>query len=56
MYDHIYWMLTFAGVEHVTPPQLVPEMARWTDLRRRHLARRSRRPACAWAGRSARST
>jgi aspartate aminotransferase len=30
LYDHIYWMLTFAGVEHVTPPQLVPEMARWT--------------------------
>jgi aspartate aminotransferase len=30
MYDHIYWMLTFEGVEHVTPPQLVPETARWT--------------------------
>jgi aspartate aminotransferase len=30
LYDHIYWMLTFEGVEHVTPPQLVPEMARWT--------------------------
>ena len=30
MYDHIYWTLTFAGVQHVTPPQLVPEMARWT--------------------------
>lgn len=30
LYDHIYWSLTFEGVEHVTPPQLVPEMARWT--------------------------
>jgi len=30
LYDQIYWMLTFDGVEHVTPPQLVPEMARWT--------------------------
>lgn len=32
LYDHIYWMLTFEGVEHVTPPQLVPEIARWTVL------------------------
>jgi aspartate aminotransferase len=30
LYDHIYWFLTFDGVEHVTPPQLVPEVARWT--------------------------
>src|SRR5262249_42840647 len=30
MYDHIYWMLTFAGTEHVTPPELVPEVARYT--------------------------
>ncbi|MCA9684536.1 MAG: aminotransferase class I/II-fold pyridoxal phosphate-dependent enzyme [Myxococcales bacterium] len=30
LYDHIYWMLTFDGVEHLTPPQLIPEMARWT--------------------------
>lgn len=30
LYDHIYWTLTFAGVKHYTPPQLVPEMARWT--------------------------
>lgn len=30
LYDHIYWMLTFDGVEHLTPPQLVPEMARYT--------------------------
>ena len=28
MYDHIYWMLTAHGTTHVTPPQLVPEMAR----------------------------
>jgi aspartate aminotransferase len=30
LYDHIYWTLTFAGLEHVTPPQLIPEMARYT--------------------------
>jgi aspartate aminotransferase len=30
LYDHIYWMLRFGGVEHVTPPQLFPEMARYT--------------------------
>ena len=30
MYDHIYWMLCFGDVEHVTPPQLLPEMARYT--------------------------
>jgi aspartate aminotransferase len=30
MYDHIYWMLTADGTEHVTPPALVPEMARYT--------------------------
>jgi aspartate aminotransferase len=30
MYDHIYWMLMFAGTEHVTPPGLVPEAARYT--------------------------
>ena len=30
LYDHIYWMLTFDEVEHFTPPQLVPEIARWT--------------------------
>jgi len=30
MYDHIYWMLTFAGTEHLTPPALVPEVARYT--------------------------
>nr|WP_219907946.1 aminotransferase class I/II-fold pyridoxal phosphate-dependent enzyme [Enhygromyxa salina] len=30
LFDHIYWMLTFDGVKHYTPPGLVPEMARWT--------------------------
>jgi aspartate aminotransferase len=30
LYDHIYWMLCFGGTEHVTPPGLVPEMARYT--------------------------
>ena len=30
MYDHIYWMLCARGVEHVTPPALNPEMARYT--------------------------
>ncbi len=30
MYDHIYWMLRFGGIEHVTPPGLFPEMARYT--------------------------
>lgn len=30
LYDHIYWMLCFGEVEHVTPPQLYPEIARYT--------------------------
>jgi aspartate aminotransferase len=30
MYDHIYWMLCVDGVEHVTPPKLVPEIAPYT--------------------------
>jgi aspartate aminotransferase len=30
MYDHIYWMLCSEGTEHVTPPGVVPEMARYT--------------------------
>jgi aspartate aminotransferase len=30
MYDHIYWMLTAKGTTHVTPPELIPEMARYT--------------------------
>jgi aspartate aminotransferase len=32
LYDQIYWMLSFGGAEHVTPPGLVPEMARYTLL------------------------
>ena len=30
MYDHIYWPLCVGATTHVTPPQLVPEMARYT--------------------------
>ncbi len=30
MYDHIYWMLTAKGTHHHTPPELIPEMARYT--------------------------
>jgi aspartate aminotransferase len=30
MYDHIYWPLRVGATEHVTPPELVPEMARYT--------------------------
>jgi aspartate aminotransferase len=30
MYDHIYWMLCSEGTRHVTPPELVPEVARYT--------------------------
>ena len=30
MYDHIYWMLTAKGTTHHTPPELIPEMARYT--------------------------
>ncbi|HEX4964169.1 MAG TPA: aminotransferase class I/II-fold pyridoxal phosphate-dependent enzyme [Thermoanaerobaculia bacterium] len=30
MYDHIYWMLCFGDTVHVTPPELLPEMARYT--------------------------
>ncbi len=30
MYDQIYWMLTAKGEVHLTPPALVPEMARYT--------------------------
>jgi aspartate aminotransferase len=32
MYDHIYWMLRFGDTVHVTPPELWPEMARYTIL------------------------
>jgi aspartate aminotransferase len=30
MYDQIYWPLCVGGTKHVTPPELVPEMARYT--------------------------
>ena len=30
MYDHIYWPLCVGDTEHVTPPELIPEMARYT--------------------------
>lgn len=30
MYDHIYWPLCVGDTRHVTPPQLVPEMAAYT--------------------------
>jgi aspartate aminotransferase len=30
MYDQVYWMLTAPGKRHYTPPELVPEMARYT--------------------------
>ncbi|HTQ79420.1 MAG TPA: aminotransferase class I/II-fold pyridoxal phosphate-dependent enzyme [Thermoanaerobaculia bacterium] len=30
LYDQIYWMLCSAGTEHLTPPGLLPEMARYT--------------------------
>lgn len=30
MYDHVYWMLRVPGVEHFTPPALVPEMREYT--------------------------
>ena len=32
MYDHIYWPLTVGATKHVTPPELVPEMARYTTF------------------------
>jgi len=32
LYDHIYWMLRFGDTPHVTPQELLPEMARYTVL------------------------
>ncbi len=32
MYDHIYWPLCVGATRHVTPPELVPEMAKYTIL------------------------
>jgi aspartate aminotransferase len=30
MYDQVYWMLCFGGTAHLTPPSLLPELARYT--------------------------
>ena len=30
MFDQIYWMLTFGNARHVTPPEVMPEMAAYT--------------------------
>jgi len=30
MYDHIYWRLCVGNTHHVTPPEVVPEMAKYT--------------------------
>ena len=30
LYDQIYWMLRFGDTQHYTPPELLPEMARYT--------------------------
>jgi aspartate aminotransferase len=30
MWDHVYWMLTFGGEKHCSPPQVLPEAAAWT--------------------------
>ncbi|MEM9458499.1 MAG: aminotransferase class I/II-fold pyridoxal phosphate-dependent enzyme [Myxococcota bacterium] len=32
LYDQVYWMLRVPGVEHVTPPGVVPQMADYTIL------------------------
>jgi aspartate aminotransferase len=32
MWDQVYWMLTFGDNRHYSPPQLVPESARWTII------------------------
>jgi aspartate aminotransferase len=32
LYDHVYWQLTFGGVEHVNPVSLRPEMGPYTIL------------------------
>src|ERR1700737_1443062 len=32
MWDQVYWMLTFGENRHYSPPQLVPESARWTII------------------------
>jgi aspartate aminotransferase len=30
LYDQVYWLVCMRGMEHVTPPGLVPEIARYT--------------------------
>lgn len=30
LYDHIYWMLRFGKIDHVTPPELIPEITPYT--------------------------
>jgi aspartate aminotransferase len=30
MYDHVYWPLTVGDTVHVTPPEIIPDMARYT--------------------------
>ena len=30
LWDQVYWMLTFGGHRHITPPELVPESAAYT--------------------------
>jgi aspartate aminotransferase len=32
IYDQVYWMLCFGDTAHVTPPELFPELARYTIL------------------------
>jgi aspartate aminotransferase len=32
LYDQVYWMLTFGGTPHATPPGLVPELMDYTVL------------------------
>src|SRR5579871_3422408 len=32
VFDQVYWMLTFGGVKHATPVELVPEVAPYTLL------------------------
>src|SRR4029453_14284021 len=32
LYDQVYWTLCFGDTRHVTPPGLLPELARYTVL------------------------
>ena len=51
MYDHIYWMLTFAGTRARDPARRSCRRWRATRSSWTASARRSRPRACAWAGR-----